>query len=105
MNRGKSFPGLLRLAGAMLLLTCLSTGAKEHSQPIQDETTAIALAEKKLIPIYGKKQIQSERPFRAKLEGHVWHVWGYLPPDSVGGVAEIWINESDGRTLKTRHGK
>lgn len=70
-----------------------------------DAATAIALSEKTLVPVYGKKQIESERPFKAKLEGSVWHVWGYMPPEDVGGVAEVWIDKNNGKVIRMSHGK
>lgn len=95
----------LQRAAACALLIAGSTFAVASQKPVPDEATAIALAEKKLIPIYGKKQIQSEEPFRAKLERNTWHVWGYLPLEDVGGVAEIWIDARSGKVLKVTHGK
>ena len=38
--------------------------------------TAIGVAEAVLIPVYGKDQIESERPFKATLNGNVWLVTG-----------------------------
>jgi hypothetical protein len=35
---------------------------------VPDATTATRIAEAVLIPVYGKKQIESERPFTATLE-------------------------------------
>jgi hypothetical protein len=75
----------------------------QHSVP--DEATAIRVAEKALISIYGRKQIESERPFTAKLNGNVWEVTGYLPPGWDGGVAQIWIDKRNGRILRYIHGK
>jgi len=92
------------VAAFLLTFARVTAGAREH-HPVPDEAAAIALAEERLIPIYGKKQIESEQPFKAELNGNVWHVWGYLPPDSKGGVAEIWIDKINGKTLNIRHGK
>ena len=72
---------------------------------VPDEATAIRIAEAVLIPIYGEKKVVSERPFSAKLKGHVWHVEGYLPPGAFGGVAEVSLDKRDGRILSVIHGK
>jgi NTF2 fold immunity protein len=47
-------------------------------QKVPDSTTAISLAEKALVKMYGKKVINSERPFNASLSDGVWHVAGTL---------------------------
>jgi len=90
-----------RAAVLLLLTTCLST--KAWSKPVQDQSAALRIAYRVLCEIYGKKQTDSELPLEAKLEGHAWYVCGHLPIGSVGGVAEIWINQKNGRVLKVRH--
>src|SRR5215813_11524770 len=82
---------------------------------VPDQATAVKLAEKALVRIYGKKQIESVRPFRAELIQGVWHVTGTLyctgsrgnviTGDCVGGVAMAEIRQSDGRVMKTGHTK
>lgn len=70
---------------------------------VPDTTTAIRVAEQVWRPIY--KDIDHEKPFHADLKDGVWHVSGSLPDGWVGGVAEIWIRESDGKILRTGHGR
>jgi hypothetical protein len=72
---------------------------------VPDKASAVRVAEKVLIPIYGLKQIESERPFTAKLQGEVWVVDGYLPPGWDGGVAEVKIDKRNGHILGVTHGK
>jgi hypothetical protein len=81
---------------------------------VPDEATAVKIAEAKLVSVYGKKQIESERPLHAELNGDVWTVWGTLNcPDGkggmtticVGGVAQIKIFAADARILSVRHGQ
>lgn len=72
---------------------------------VPDETTAIAVAEAVLVPIYGREKIQSERPFHAKLESGTWIVEGTLPEGKEGGVATVKLLKSDGRILSVIHGK
>lgn len=80
---------------------------KEGYVPNSD--TAVQIAEAVLIPVYGKKHIQSERPFIAKLKDGVWTVSGTLRcPDGtttncVGGVAVVEISKADARVLSMTH--
>jgi hypothetical protein len=104
------------LLSSVLLLTtvalCQSTTRPKHP-PVYDSAAAIARAEAVLIPVYGKKRIESERPFTATLKGDVWTVWGtlYCPDgkggvtrDCVGGVANVRIDKRNGRILHMEHG-
>lgn len=104
------------LSSVLLLATvalCQSTARPKHA-PVPDTEAAIARAEVALIPVYGKKQIESERPFTATLKGDVWTVWGtlYCPDgkggtrtDCEGGVAMVKIDKRNGHVLHMEHGK
>ena len=72
---------------------------------VPDEHTATLVAEAVLVPIYGAKTIQDEKPFKAALHGGVWTVVGSMPPGLFGGVAQIEINKADGKILRISHGK
>jgi hypothetical protein len=72
---------------------------------VPDSTTAIGIAEVVLTPIYGRDRVRGQRPFGARLQDDVWTVWGYLPPNHLGGVAEVQIAKRDARILKVTHGK
>ncbi len=88
-----------------------------HSPPggfVPDALTAVKVAEAVLIPVYGEKQIELERPFHAVLQGDSWTVSGTLrcpdgkggmTTDCVGGVAEVHISKRDARILAMIHGK
>jgi hypothetical protein len=77
---------------------------------VPDEATAVKIAEAVLTPIYGRKVVETERPFHATLKGEVWSVSGTLhcstgkSNDCLGGVAEIDIAKRDGRVLRVSHG-
>lgn len=43
---------------------------------VADETTAIAIAEAILVPIYGKDAIERQKPYFVSLENDVWTVSG-----------------------------
>lgn len=81
------------------------TGYKPESGYVPDATTAIAIAVAAWIPIYGKKQIDGEKPYNAVLKDGVWTVSGSLPKGWVGGTAEALISQDDGRILRITHYK
>ena len=68
----------LRIAIVSLVLGSAAVACYAKGQPVPDEASAVQVAEKVLVPIYGRKQVESERPFTAKLSGNVWIVYGYL---------------------------
>jgi hypothetical protein len=72
---------------------------------VPNAETAVKIAEAVLIPIYGEKQILSERPFKASRQGEVWTVSGILPPGYVGGVAVVKISRRTGEILSVVHFK
>jgi len=99
-------------------------GYKPASGYVPDSKTAIRIAEAVLVPVYGDKHIESERPFTATLKDGAWIVTGTLPcQDSdggtkspaesktkalhtcFGGVAEVRISKDDARILYMMHGK
>ena len=88
------------------------TGATLKEGYVPSSDTAVQIVEAVLIPIYGKKQIESEKPFSAKLKDGVWTVSGTLRcPDGkggtatrcVGGVAVVEISKADARILSMIH--
>jgi hypothetical protein len=73
---------------------------------VPDEKTAIRIAVAVWIPIYGEKDIEEEKPYKAKLDNGVWTVEGSLPKGMMlGGVAEAEIAKDDGCILRVSHGK
>lgn len=73
---------------------------------VPDAVTAIRIAVAVWTPIYGEKQIQGEKPFKARLRRGVWTVTGSLPgKEWVGGVVEADIAQKDGRILRVIHGE
>jgi hypothetical protein len=55
--------------------------------------------------VYGKKQIERERPFRAVRSGDFWVVYGCLPKDTYGGVAVTVIRAKDGAVISITSGQ
>jgi hypothetical protein len=84
---------------------------------ISDTTAAISVAEPALVKVYGKRQIDDEKPLKAMLQNGVWHVYGTLCCSDgngkhtceegrcVGGVALVKVRQKDGKILSITHGK
>ncbi len=108
------------LAGLMLAIISNSSFAQSPGQGVPKSVSpkdgfvptaavAIAIAEAVLVPVYGKEQITSERPFKAELSNGVWQVTGSVkcdgPPGSIcpGGAAEVKISKKTGQILFLTH--
>lgn len=84
-----------------------------HDKPLNgyvpDEKTAIAIAEAVIVPIYGKREMKRERPYKAKLKNdEIWVVWGSIPYrwlGIMGGSIQVEILKKDGRILNVYHSK
>jgi NTF2 fold immunity protein len=102
---------LVSAIGALALIATLATEASAQAAPsytptngfVPDSATATRVAEAVLTPVYGAKQIESERPFSATLRDGVWYVDGYLPRGSLGGTAHVEIAKADGRIIRMVH--
>src|SRR6185312_12438317 len=97
-------------AGLALTLFLTAQDANPHAfvPPngfVPDSLTAVRVAVALWTPIYGEKQIASEKPYHAELHGDVWTVTGQLPAGDVGGVAIAEISKRDARILRVSHGR
>jgi len=81
---------------------------------VPNSVTAVRIAEAVLIPVYGEKQIASERPLTATLKDGIWTVRGSLhcsdgrgstTTHCVGGVATVKLSKVDARILSMIHYK
>lgn len=72
---------------------------------VPDAQTAIAIAVAVWNPVYGEKEIASEKPYQAVLTNGRWTVTGSVPNGWVGGVATAVIDKRDGRVIKIYHTK
>jgi hypothetical protein len=81
---------------------------------VPNSETAVAIGEAVLIPVYGKKHVESERPYRATLKGNVWTVAGTLYcadgkpqsatlPSCSGGIAIVEISKQDAHIISMTH--
>ena len=102
----------LAIAGSLCSSQSLGLGVPKSVVPkggfVPTPTVAVAIAEAVLVPVYGKEQIRSERPFKAQLSGGVWDVTGTVacnPPGSLcpGGAAEVKISKKTGEILFMAH--
>jgi hypothetical protein len=76
-----------------------------HYDLLNNEKTAVAVAEAILFNIYGKENIESEKPYEIHLENGCWHISGTLPKGYLGGVFSIVLNAQDGKAVVFPHGK
>jgi NTF2 fold immunity protein len=112
----------MRRAICALLISIAFTLSAQNSPPatsvrVPDATIALSIAEHALIKVYGKRQINYERPLKATLEDGIWSVRGTLCCPNTkgqricevgrckGGVAELNLRQSDGKILSMSHGK
>jgi hypothetical protein len=71
---------------------------------VPDKDTALAIAYAVALPIYGKKQLDGEKPLRAELEGGVWTILGTLNCGSCdGGTLVMQIDKTTGRIVFLTH--
>jgi hypothetical protein len=102
------------LLALLVTSSLLCQGRRAKSRFVPDSATAVEIAEAVLIPVYGRKHIESERPFTATLSDGVWTVSGTLRCSDgkggtttvcVGGVAAVEISQKDGRIRRMWHSK
>jgi len=73
---------------------------------VSDKDTAIAIAYAVAVPVYGKKEIDSEKPLRAELNNGVWTVLGTLNCEScAGGTLVMQIEKVSGKIIFLTHTK
>jgi hypothetical protein len=71
---------------------------------VPDKDTAVAIAYAVAVPIYGRKAMDDEKPFRTELENGVWTVLGTLNCGScVGGTLVMQIDKASGKVLFLTH--
>ena len=96
------------------VLTMLFAFGADEAQPhsvtpkdgfVPDEHTAIQIAVAVWIPLYGKENIERQKPYKAWLKDGIWHAAGHLPKNMVGGVAIAEIQKSDAKIVRVSHGK
>jgi NTF2 fold immunity protein len=99
----------LILSALILVSPLFCEGRKSKPKFVADSATAIEIAEKALFPVYGRRHIESERPFTATLNDGVWTVHGTLRCSvgkggattiCAGGAANVEISQKNGHILR-----
>lgn len=72
---------------------------------IPKKENAIKYAENILFELYGKENIESEKPYKIHLINDYWILTGTLPKEMVGGVFEMVFDSWNGKVLILEHGK
>lgn len=71
---------------------------------IPDKETAIEIAEKILFKVYGKENIEEQKPYEIYLIDGYWIMFGTLHYD-VGGTFLIVMDSKNGEVINIGHGK
>lgn len=77
----------------------------DKEKEINDEVSAISVAEPILFSSYGKENILKQRPYKIGKVQNYWVIYGSHPKPHIGGVFEIIINSKTGRIVKVTHGE
>lgn len=72
---------------------------------VADSLSAVLIAKAAWYPLYGKEQIDGEKPYIVTEHVRYWTVEGSLPEGSRGGTAHIVIRKSDGKVMSVWHEK
>ncbi|WP_018604817.1 NTF2 fold immunity protein [Uliginosibacterium gangwonense] len=72
---------------------------------VPNEYIAIGIAEAVLFAIYGKENIERQKPYKVTLLEGVWTIEGCLPQSHAGGTFFIQIDKKDGAIRRVMHGK
>jgi len=73
---------------------------------LPNDSSAVEMAKLILFPIYGKKEIEEEKPYLVRLiNNEIWCISGQLKKGYEGGIFKILINKSDGKVLMISHSK
>jgi hypothetical protein len=72
---------------------------------IKSGDSAIKIAESILFDIFGKSNIEEQKPYENYLINNYWVVLGTLPKGSKGGTFLIIIDAKTAQVLKITHGK
>lgn len=79
------------------------TGNAVKSNRIGTAEQAVALAVPLLQKQFGADVIAEQKPFHAILEGNLWHIYGTLPKEAIGGTAEAEICRTTGEIMEIYH--
>ena len=72
---------------------------------VKESNTAIKISEAILFDIYGKENIERQKPYEKYLIKNYWVISGTLPKGCKGGTFLIIIDGKNAQILKITHGK
>ena len=72
---------------------------------LKDRNVAILIAETILFNLYGKENIQRQKPYAVDLLDNYWVISGSLEKDMLGGTFLIILDSRNSEVLKITHGK
>lgn len=72
---------------------------------VKDSATAINIAEIVLFNIFGKENIEKQKPYEIDFIRNYWIIEGSLPQGFKGGTFIIILNAKDAKIIKISHGK
>ena len=117
----------MKLALAILFSTIIVSGGDSHTRPDQEEfeyarhqietstytrpkggfvpdrDTAIKVAYAISLPVFGRAEIDKEKPFRAELKQGQWIVLGKPVKHASGGTLVVQIDQSSGEVSYLGH--
>jgi hypothetical protein len=82
-----------------------STKKVNMQDVIRSEGMALDVCYAYVSNIYGKRCIDTQKPYRRMETKNSWIIHGSLPVNFCGGVFEFEISKSDGRILKLTHSR
>jgi len=89
----------------LLLISCNKAG-NVYSEDNTDKDVAISAVEKVWKSVYGKSQINSQKPFVAEQKNDsIWIVHGTLSKPTIGGVAYARVNVKTKKVTEYSHGE
>jgi hypothetical protein len=100
----------LSLIGFTDTVALADGGNLEHSYVpksgfVPNEDVAVKIAEAVLFNIYGRAQIEAQKPYQTTDTGEEWIIRGSISPNRVGGTFLIKISKTDGRVMLVTHSK
>ncbi len=86
--------------------TILGLGFNASNKDIvADSLSAVLIAKAAWYPLYGKDNIEKEKPYRVSQSRRYWYVEGTLKEGCEGGTAHIIIRKTDGKVMMVWHEK
>lgn len=76
---------------------------RSETKLITDSSSAIHVAEPILYNLYGKDNINRQRPYEIYHLDHYWYIAGTLPLEMHGGTFVIILDSNDGKIIKLGH--